>query len=83
VKRTGRDEPIGVIIHICMKTIQGISLCCYLYFKPAKMPCFFFYLLCFFTYKIGEREGRTGSAQGLGGVWHRWEEEVAGKGVGG
>jgi hypothetical protein len=30
------------------------------------MPCFSFYLLCYFFYKIGEQEGRTGSAQGLG-----------------
>jgi hypothetical protein len=32
------------------------------------MSCFSFYLLCFFFYKIGEQEGRTGSAQGVGAV---------------
>jgi hypothetical protein len=42
VKRTGRDEPIGVVIHVCMKTTQKISLCSYLYLKLAKMPCFSF-----------------------------------------
>jgi hypothetical protein len=35
--------------------------------KLAKTPCFSYYLLCFFFYKTGEQEGRTGSAQaGLG-----------------
>jgi hypothetical protein len=36
------------------------------------MSCFSFYLLCFFFYKIGEQEGRTGSDQGSEG-WHRWD----------
>jgi hypothetical protein len=40
VKSTGRDEPVGVIMHICMETTQGISLCSYLYLKLAKTPCF-------------------------------------------
>jgi hypothetical protein len=56
VKRSGRDEPIWVVIHICMETTQS-SLYSYLYLKLAKKPCF-----SFFFYKIGEQEGRTGSA---------------------
>jgi hypothetical protein len=64
VKRTGRDEPIGVVIHICMETTQGIYLCSYLYLKLAKIPFFTYYHLCFFFYKIGEQEGGTGSAHG-------------------
>jgi hypothetical protein len=51
-----------------METTQGISLYNYLYLKLATMPCFYYYLLCFFFYKIKEQEGRTGSAQGL----RRW-----------
>jgi hypothetical protein len=31
------------------------------------MSCISFYLLCFFFYKIGEQEGRTGSPGGTGG----------------
>jgi hypothetical protein len=54
-----RDEIIGVVIHICMETTQGISL----YLKLAKILCFSYYLLCFFLYKIREQEGGTGSAQ--------------------
>jgi hypothetical protein len=54
-----------------METIQGNSLCSSLYLKLAKTPCFSFYQLCFFFYKIGEQEGGTGSAwrwQGLAPV---------------
>jgi hypothetical protein len=49
VKRTGRYEPVGVVIHTGMKTTQGISLYSYLYLKLAKMPCFSYYLLWFFS----------------------------------
>jgi hypothetical protein len=55
VKKTDRNEPIGVEIHICMETTQGNSLCSHLYLKLAKMPCFSFYLLPFFFYKIREQ----------------------------
>jgi hypothetical protein len=48
VKRSGRDESLWVVIHICMETTQGISLYCYPYLKLAKTPCFSYYLLCFF-----------------------------------
>jgi hypothetical protein len=36
MKRTGRDEPIGGDMNMCMETIQGISLYSYLYLKLAK-----------------------------------------------
>jgi hypothetical protein len=61
VKRTGRDELFGVVIHICMETTQDNFLCSYLYLKLAKTPCISNYVLCFFFYKIGEQEGRRGS----------------------
>jgi hypothetical protein len=67
VKRSGRDEPMWVVIHKCMETTQRISLYSYLYLKLAKTPCFSYYHLCFFFNKIGEQEGRIGSA------W-RWGE---------
>jgi hypothetical protein len=75
---TRRDEPIGVVIHIYIETTQGNSLCSYLYLKLSKTSYFFFYLLCFFFYKVGEQEGRTSPAQGRGG-WHQWEGEMEGK----
>jgi hypothetical protein len=72
---TGRDEPTGVVIHICTETTQGNSLCSYLYLKLAKISCFSFSLLCFFFYKIREQEGITGSA---GGGRERWWGRVGG-----
>jgi hypothetical protein len=61
VKRTERDEPVGVVIYICIEATQGNSLCSDLYLKLAKTTCFSFYLLCFFFHKIGEQAGGTGS----------------------
>jgi hypothetical protein len=45
-----------------MEAVLGISLYICPYLKLAKMPGFPYYLLCFFFNKIGEQEGRTGSA---------------------
>jgi hypothetical protein len=55
-----------------METTQGISLYSYLNLKVAKMICFSFYLICFYLNKIGEQEGRTGSAWRCGVVGRRW-----------
>jgi hypothetical protein len=60
VKRSGRDEPIQVVIHMYMKTMLGISLYSYPYLKLSKMLCLSYYCLCLLFNKIGE-EGRTGS----------------------
>jgi hypothetical protein len=43
-----------------METL-GISLYSYLYLKLAKTLCFSYYLLCFFSNKTTEQEGRTGA----------------------
>jgi hypothetical protein len=56
VKRSGRDEPMWVVIHMCMEAMLGISLYSYLYLKLAKMICLSYYLLCFLFNKIGEQE---------------------------
>jgi hypothetical protein len=61
VKSSGRDEPMWVAIHMYMETMLGISLYSYHYLKLAKLPCFSYYLLCFFFNKIREQEGGTGS----------------------
>jgi hypothetical protein len=70
VKRSGRDEPMWVVIHKCMEAMLGISLHSYLYLKISKTLCPYYYLLCFLFNKIREQEGGTGSAQ-------RWGEEAA------
>jgi hypothetical protein len=61
VKRSGRDEPIQVVIHMCIEAMVGISLYSYLYLKLAKLLCLSYYRLCLLFNKIGE-EGRTGYA---------------------
>jgi hypothetical protein len=48
VKRSGRNDPVCVAIHICIETTQGISLYSCLHLKLAKTPCLSFYLICFF-----------------------------------
>jgi hypothetical protein len=63
VKRFDKDEPIWIVILICMETTQGISLYSHLHVKLSKTPWFSCYLLCFFFYKIREQENGTGSAQ--------------------
>jgi hypothetical protein len=57
MKRSGRDELIQIVIHLCMEAMLGISL--YPYLKLAKMLSFLL-LLCLLFNKIGE-EGRSGS----------------------
>jgi hypothetical protein len=78
VKRSGRDKPIGVVIHMYMETTQRISLYSYLYLKLAKMPCFSNYVLRFFFYKIREQGSRRGSPQD-GGVGHLGKGENGGE----
>jgi hypothetical protein len=74
VKRSGRNESVGVVIHIYMETTQGNALCSYLYLKLAKKSCFSFYLLCFFFYKIREQEGGTGWVGALVGGERWWRK---------
>jgi hypothetical protein len=63
-----------------METTQGNSLCSLLYLKLAKNIMFLFLsfmFMGFFFCKIGEQEGRTGSAQEKWGLtpvgWGRWQ----------
>jgi hypothetical protein len=73
VKRSGRDESIRVVIHMCIEAMLGISLYSYPCLKLAKTLCLSYYCLYLFFNKIGE-EGRTGSA---------WKRGVGGEGEGG
>jgi hypothetical protein len=67
VKRSDRDEPIWVVMHISMETTQGISLYSYFYLTLAKNATSSYYLSCFSFHKIQEQEGSTVSV-------HRWGE---------
>jgi hypothetical protein len=55
VKRSGRDESILVVIHMCMEATLGISLYSCLYPKLAKMLCLSYYFLSFLFNKIEKR----------------------------
>jgi hypothetical protein len=61
VKKSGRDELIWVVIHMCMEAMVGISLYSYPCLKLVKMLCLSYYCLCLLFNKIGE-EGRVSSA---------------------
>jgi hypothetical protein len=50
VKRSGRDEPMWVAIHLCMEAMIEITLYGYPYLKLAKVLCLSYFLFN----KIGE-----------------------------
>jgi hypothetical protein len=55
VKRSGRDESIQVVIHMCMEAMLGISLCSYTYLKLAKMLCLSYYCSYLLFNKLEKR----------------------------
>jgi hypothetical protein len=69
VNRSGRDEPICVVIYMGTEAMLGISLYSYRHLKLAKILCLSYYHLCLLFNKLGE-EGRIGSAWKQGG-WGR------------
>jgi hypothetical protein len=75
VKRTGRDEPVGVVIHTCSETNRKLLVQLSLS-QTSKKSCLFIFYFCFFFYKIREKEGGTDC-----GCWHEWEGWRVGKGV--
>jgi hypothetical protein len=57
-----RSEPRWVAIHIHNgSSARNLSVLLFLS-QSSKMLCLCYYLLCFLFNKIGEQEGRTGSA---------------------
>jgi hypothetical protein len=70
VKRSGRDEPIWVVIHMCMEAMLGISLNSNLYLNLAKMLCFFIIAYVFSSTKLKKAEQvLSGSEGGRGRGW--------------
>jgi hypothetical protein len=72
IKRSCRDEPIQVVIYMCMEAMLGISLYSYLYLKLAKMLSFF--LLLMFSTKLEKRAEQVlprseGGGDRRGGGW--------------
>jgi hypothetical protein len=68
VKRSGRDAPLWVAIHMCMETMLGISLYSYLYLKLAKTLSFLLSLL----FSIQQNQRKRG--------WNRFCLEAEGNG---
>jgi hypothetical protein len=67
VKRSGRDEPMWVVIHTYMEPMLEISLYLYFYLKLAKMLCFFSLSLIFFLQQNRRTRG-----------WNRFCPEAGG-----
>jgi hypothetical protein len=67
VKRSGRDEPIWVVIHISKETTQGISLYSNLYLKLAKCYVFLFILHIFTSTKSENKRAEQVLPRGGGG----------------
>jgi hypothetical protein len=55
VKRSGRDESIRVVIHLCMEAMLGISLYSYPYLKLAKRYVFLIISYVFSSTKLEKR----------------------------
>jgi hypothetical protein len=68
VKRSGKDEPMGVVIHVCVKAMLGVFLYSYPYLQPAKMLCLSYHCLYLLFNKIGQeaRQVLPGSEVGAG-----------------
>jgi hypothetical protein len=76
VKRTGRDEPVEIVTHICMETTQR-----YLYLKLAKMHVSLIIFFVFSSIKLENKKAEQVLPGVVGRTGVRWE--VVGKGVGG
>jgi hypothetical protein len=66
VKRSGRDEPVWVVIHICMETTQGIFLYSYLYLKLAKCHVFLIIFYVFSSTKLENKRADQVLLEGKG-----------------
>jgi hypothetical protein len=53
--RSGRDELMWVVIHMCIEATVGISLYSYLYLKLAKTLYLSYYLYVFSSTKLEKR----------------------------
>jgi hypothetical protein len=67
MKKSGRDEPIRVLIHMCMEAMLGISLYSYLY--PNQQKCFVFLIIAyvFSSTKLDKRAEQVLPGSEVGG----------------
>jgi hypothetical protein len=67
MKRSGRDEPTWIVIHIYMETAQGISLYSCLHLKLTKILCFSFLSYMFFHQQNQRSRGQNKFCPQAGG----------------
>jgi hypothetical protein len=77
VKKSGSNESVRVVKHLCLEAMLGISLYSYPYLNQQKC-CLSYYCLCLLFNKIGEKV-RTGSAWKWGWWGHRQQVGDRGK----
>jgi hypothetical protein len=58
LKRSGRDEPIWVVIHMCLEAMIGISLYSYFYIKLEK-KCYVFLIISYILSSIKSEKKRA------------------------
>jgi hypothetical protein len=66
-KRSDRDEPMWVVIHMCMEATLGICLYSYLYLKLAKTLCLSYYHFMFSLQQNQRPRGRNRHCPKAGG----------------
>jgi hypothetical protein len=72
MKRSGRDEPIWVVIHLCMEAMLGISLYSYLYLKLTSKNAMSFILYLMLPLQQNQRKGQNRfclEGRKIGGRW--------------
>jgi hypothetical protein len=72
-KKSGRDEPMWVAIHMCIEAMLGISLYSYLYLKLAKMLSFLLSLM--FSLQQNWRTGKSRFCLEVGEVGRKWPKQ--------
>jgi hypothetical protein len=71
VKRSDRDDPMWVVIHMCMEAMLGISLYSYIYHKLTK-GCVFL-ILCFSSTKLENKKAEhvlPGNGRGVSQIMY-------------
>jgi hypothetical protein len=74
VKRSGRDEPVWVVIHKCMEATLGLSLYSYL-FQSSKNAISFLLSLMFSLQQNWIQEGEQVLPESGVGRWGRWPKQ--------
>jgi hypothetical protein len=82
MKRSGRDESIWVVIHMCMEAMLGISLYSYPYLKLAKFRVFLIIAYVFSSTELEKSAEKVlpgseggGGKEGSRGWGEKWPKQ--------